>query len=291
VKPAPFKVVRPGTIGDACAALDEYGDDARLLAGGQSLVPMMNFRLAQPSVLVDLGSVAGLDHVELRNGDLAVGAMVRQRVAERDEAVREHAPLIARALPFVGHLQNRNRGTVGGSLAHADPAAELPAVALAVDATVRLVSSGGERLLPVGQFLREWFTTTLASGEVLVETLFPVRPRGRAAVAEVARRSGDFAVAGVALVVEWDDEGDTVERAGIAAFGVSSKPIRLSGVESLLEGSRLDGGTIEEAGRRAAAELTDTTQDLHASADYRREAVGTLVARTLAEVGGAQHGH
>jgi carbon-monoxide dehydrogenase medium subunit len=284
VKPAPFKVVRPQTLADACAALDEHGDDARLLAGGQSLVPMMNFRLSQPAVLVDLGSVAGLDHIEQRNGHLAVGAMVRQRVAELDETVRRHAPLFSHALPFVGHLQNRNRGTIGGSLAHADPAAELPAVALALDAAVRLVSSSGERVVPANQLSEGWFTTTLAPGEVLAETLVPIRPRALVGFGELARRHGDFAVAGVALVVELSEGGDVVERAGIAGFGVGSTPIRLGGVEEFLAGSRLDAGTINEASRRAASEVADPTDDVHASADYRREALGTLLARALLDV-------
>ena len=284
MKPAPFKVVRPSTIAEACEALYEFGDDARVLAGGQSLVPLMNFRLSQPAVLVDLGPVAGLDGIELKNGELAVGAMVRQRVAERDEAVRQHAPLVSRALPLVGHLQNRNRGTIGGSLAHADPAAELPAVALALDATIRLVSSAGERLVPASEFFQGWFTATLAEGELLVETLFPVRPRARVAIQELARRHGDFAVAGAAMVVETSGDGDAIELASVVAFGVSSTPVRLESVESVLVGSRLDTGAIKEAGARAASDLTDVTDDLHASGDYRREAIGTLVARALVDV-------
>ena len=289
MKPAPFKLVRPTSITEACEALDEYGDEARLLAGGQSLVPMMNFRLAQPRVLIDLGSASGLDHIERRNGDLAVGAMVRQRVAERDVSVHDNAPLLSRALPFVGHLQNRNRGTIGGSLAHADPAAELPAVALALDARVRLVKSTGERVVPVSEFFEGWFTTTIAPGEVVAETLFPVRGDSLAAVHELARRHGDFAVAGIALVVNTND-GDTAEHAGVAAFGVSSQPVRLTGVEGALRGARLDAGTISEASRLAASEVLDATEDVHASAEYRREALGTLLARALGDVAGQRTG-
>jgi carbon-monoxide dehydrogenase medium subunit len=284
VKPAPFKLLRPRDLESACAALDEYGDDARLLAGGQSLVPTMNFRLSQPMVLIDLASVDGLDRIELHDGELGIGAMVRQRSAERDALVREEAPMISRALPFVGHVQNRNRGTIGGSVAHADPAAELPAVAMALDATLRLVRSGGERTVEAASFVDGPFMTSLEVGEVLVEVRIPRRPGALGAVHEVARRHGDFAIAGVALSVELLDDLEMIGSARLAAFGVTSNPVRLEGVESLLTGSVVDSHTIRSAGQAASMAIDHVTDDDLASADYRRDALGMLVARALVDI-------
>lgn len=283
MKPAPFKLVRPETVADACAALVEHGEDARVLAGGQSLVPTMNFRLSQPTVLIDLERVGGLASIERHNGTLAIGAMVRQRIAERDVLIQETAPLLAIALPFIGHVQNRNRGTIGGSVAHADPAAELPAVALALEAKVRLVSPESEREVAARQFFQGPFMTAIEHGEVLTELSFPVRPQARVSLQELARRHGDFAIAGVAMAAEFDDS-DVVSSAGIGAFGVTSSAIRLEGVEMLIVGRRLDAETVKEAARAAAAELERVMDDTHASESYRRELLGTMVRRALADV-------
>ncbi|MEX0664282.1 MAG: xanthine dehydrogenase family protein subunit M [Acidimicrobiia bacterium] len=283
MKPAPFKLVRPTTVAEACAALAEHGEDARVLAGGQSLVPTMNFRLSQPTVLVDLERVEGLDSVSRRNGDLAVGAMVRQRDAERNDVIREDAPLISVALPFVGHVQNRNRGTIGGSIAHADPAAELPAVAIAAGARVRLVSSGSEREVPALDFFEGPFMTTIEHGEIVTEVVFPARSGVRVSLQELARRHGDFAIAGVAVIVELDGEG-VVSNIGSGAFGVTSSVIKLPAVESEVVGRRLDAATIKNAARAAANEPQRVTDDTHASEAYRRELLGTMVGRALADV-------
>jgi carbon-monoxide dehydrogenase medium subunit len=284
VKPAPFRLLRPHEIEEVCAGLAEYGDEARLLAGGQSLVPTMNFRLAQPTVIIDLALVSGLDSIEVRDGELRVGAMVRQRAAERDPVIGAEAPMMTRALPLVGHIQNRNRGTIGGSIAHADPAAELPAVALALDASLFLMREGGERTIEASTFLDGPFMTTLEPGEVLVELRIPRRPGALVAVHEVARRHGDFAIAGVALSIEMLDDLETVGRARLAGFGVAPNAIRLDDVESLLEGSVLNSSTIRSAGRAASTALDRTTDDNLASADYRRDALGVLVARALVDV-------
>lgn len=287
MKPAPFKLMRPETVAEVCGALVEHGEDARVLAGGQSLVPTMNFRLAQPAVLIDLERVVGLDSVERRNGDLAVGSMVRQRAAERDALVRDNAPLIAMALPFVGHVQNRNRGTIGGSVAHGDPAAELPAVAIALDARVRLVSSDNEREVAAREFFQGPFMTAIDHGEVLTEILFPIRSQARVSVQELARRHGDFALAGVVVTAEFDGDG-AVSSIGTGAFGVASSVIRLQAVENLIAGKRLDANTIKEAARAAAAEPKRVTEDTHASETYRRELLGTMVARALADILGQE---
>jgi carbon-monoxide dehydrogenase medium subunit len=284
MKPAPFKLLRPEQLEAVCAALSEYGDDAQLLAGGQSLVPTMNFSLAQPGVVVDLSRVADLDRVEVRNGDLAIGAMVRQRSAETDPLVQAEAPMISRALPFVGHVQNRNRGTVGGSIAHADPAAELPAVALALDAELALVSDRGERTVAATEFLHGPFMTAIEPGEVLAEVRVPRRPKALVAVHEIARRHGDFAVAGVAVSVEPGDDG-RVASASVAAFGVTSNPVRLPDVESILAGSPLSTDAIRSASRAATGSLEHVTDDQLASAEYRREALGVLTARALIDAG------
>jgi carbon-monoxide dehydrogenase medium subunit len=284
VKPAPFKLLRPHELDEVCAGLTEYGDEARLLAGGQSLVPTMNFRLAQPTVLIDLALVSGLDSIEVHDGELRVGAMVRQRSAERDPVVGAEAPMMTRALPFVGHVQNRNRGTIGGSIAHADPAAELPAVALAVDASLLVMRGGGERTIEASRFLDGPFMTTLEPGEVIAELRIPRRPNALVAVYEIARRHGDFAIAGVALSIETLDDQETVHRARLAVFGVAPNAIRLDDVESLLVGSVLDSSTIRSASRAASTALDRITDDNLASADYRRDALGVLVARALVDV-------
>jgi carbon-monoxide dehydrogenase medium subunit len=285
MKPAPFRLLRPESLEAACAALREHGDDAQLLAGGQSLVPTMNFALAQPEVLVDLSRVEDLGRVAVHDGQLAIGAMVRQRAAETDPQIRAEAPMIARALPFVGHVQNRNRGTIGGSIAHADPAAELPAVALALDAELALVSDRGERTVEATEFLHGPFMTAIEAGELLAEIRVPRRPNAGVAVHEIARRHGDFAVAGVALSIELDDDDESVLSARVAAFGVTSNPVRLFDVESLLAGSSLSGDAIRSASRAAAASLEHVTDDQLASAEYRREALGLLTARALIDAG------
>ena len=256
----------------------------QLLAGGQSLVPTMNFSLAQPAVVVDLSLVEGLDRIAVDDGAVRIGAMVRQRSAETDAVVRDQAPMIPRALRFVGHVQNRNRGTIGGSVAHADPAAELPAVALALGAQLRLVSSRGERTVEATDFVHGPFMTAIETGEVLVEVRIPRRPEARVAVHEIARRHGDYAVAGVAASLELDADERTIRSASLAAFGVTSNPVRLSQVESLLAGSVLDSDVIRSASREAARSIDRVTEDQLATAEYRRDALGVLTARALVDV-------
>ena len=284
MKPAPFKLLRPHDLEAVCAALNEYGDAAQLLAGGQSLVPAMNFRVAQPEVLVDLGRVVGLDRIDATNGELVIGAMVRQRSAESHPTIRRDAAMISRALPFVGHLQNRNRGTIGGSIAHADPAGELPAVAMALDGRLRLVSSRGERIVDATDFIEGPLMTAKEPDEVLVEVRIPRRPDAIAAVHEIARRHGDFALAGIAAIIEFSDDRATIRDARLAAFGVTSRAIRLSEVESSLAGSALTRSVIRSASRMASESLDRVADDHFASGSYRREAVGVLTARALIDL-------
>jgi len=284
MKPPPFLYCRPATLEEALALLAEHGDEAKALAGGQSLMPLLNFRLARPSVLVDLGLIQELQGVTRRDGELVVGAMVVQRRAERDADVGAACPLIPAALRHVGHLQIRNRGTVGGSLAHADPAAELPSVALATGATMLVRSARGDRTIPAAEFFQGPFMTALDAEELLVEVRFPVRRGSRTAFLELARRSGDFAMAGVAAVVTFDGP-ERVAEAGLAGLGVGVTPIRLSGAEAAIVGGALTEEAIAAASAAASAEVKPLT-DVHADEEYRRHLVGVLLGRALRRVRG-----
>jgi carbon-monoxide dehydrogenase medium subunit len=279
VKPPPFLYVRPGSVEEALDHLARHGDDAKVLAGGQSLVPLLNFRLARPRVLVDLGSVAGLDSVKEDGDGVRIGAMARQRHVERSPLVARICPLLTKALPHVGHVQNRNRGTVGGSIAHADPAAELPTVAIALDAEVEVVGPDGRRTIPVRDFFEGPFMTSLRPDELIASIRFPATTGRRTAFLEIARRTGDFALAGVAAVVSGNG---TVTEVSLAGLGVGPTGIRLAAAEEAVRGRALDPATLRDAGAAAAREVTPF-DDVHADELYRREAVGALVARALVE--------
>ncbi|HEX6660093.1 MAG TPA: xanthine dehydrogenase family protein subunit M [Ilumatobacter sp.] len=281
MKPPKFRYLRPDSLEEVLAALAEHGDEAKPLAGGQSLIPAMNFRLAQPSILVDLELVSALQTLAVDDGALRIGAMVRQRVAERSGDVRSACPLLAEALPWIGHIQNRNRGTIGGSIAHADPAAELPAVAVALDATIELASSRGSRSVPAATFFEGPFTTAVEADEIITGVRFPVAEGGRASCLEVAPRHGDFAVVGVAASVRFAAGGTMVEDVGLAAFGVGAAPIRLSAAEAQVRGVELTPDVAEQAGAASTADVADPTSDIHATSDYRRLALTELVKRAL----------
>jgi aerobic carbon-monoxide dehydrogenase medium subunit len=284
VKPPPFLYLRPEGLDEAVARLAELADDAKVLAGGQSLVPLMNLRLARPSVLVDLRAVPGLAGIDHVDGWLSIGAMVRQRTAELSPVVGDECPLVAQALRHVGHLQTRNQGTIGGSMAHGDPSAELPAVAVAVDAALVARSVRGERAIPAGAFFEGPFTTALAADEVLTEIRVPPQAGSRTAFAEVARRSGDFALAGVASRVRLD-EGGTATEVALVAIAVGGTPVRLRAAEDELLGGPLDDRAVAAASRAATADV-DPYDDVQASGAYRRTLVGVLVDRSLRKVRG-----
>jgi CO/xanthine dehydrogenase FAD-binding subunit len=282
VKPAPFAYHRPGTLEEALALLGQYGGDAKPLAGGQSLIPAMNFRLARPAVLVDLNRVDQLAYV--RNGDgLHVGAMTRQAVAERDPALARDAPLLREAVPYIAHPQIRNRGTVGGSLAHADPAAELPAVMLALNATLRLQSPRGARSVRVEEFYTGLFATALAPDELLVDIAIPrPAPRSGWAFLEVARRHGDYALVGVAAVVVVDDRGRCAE-ARIALVSVGDGPVLARKSAKILVGEPPSPEAIQEAAEAAGGKDIEPPTDIHASAAYRRHLATVLTRRALTQ--------
>ncbi len=267
----------------------EYGDEARPLAGGQSLVPLMAFRLARPAVLVDLNQLDGLTSVDLDDHRVNVGAMVREKAAERSDTLTRQVPLLARALPFIGHEAIRTRGTIGGSISHADPAAELPAVAVATEAHIIATSEKrGRRDVPAEDFFVTHFTTALEPDELVTEVQFPAAPEGTGvAFQEVARRHGDFAMVGVATTLHVAD--GIIDRARIVLTGMADKPVRALAAESVLVGGPPASASFQEAAAVAARDL-DPPSDLHGSAAYRRHVASVLVGRSLeqaaAEIGG-----
>lgn len=280
MKPAPFAYYLPSTLDEALALLAEHGD-AKPLAGGQSLIPAMNFRLARPAALVDLGGVAELRYVRAEGGVLAVGAMTSHAELERSDAVARLAPLMAEAMPHVAHPQVRNRGTVGGSLAHADPAAELPAVMVASEARLLLRGRAGERWIPAEQFFVGLFATALAPGELLVAIELPAPPpRTGWAFEEVARRHGDYALVGVAASVTLDAAGRCA-RSRIVLLSVGDGPTLAVHAAQALQGREPTDAAVRAAADAAAHEDIDPPSDIHASAAYRRQLAGVLTRRAL----------
>src|SRR5436190_16954836 len=279
MKPASFEYHAPRTVEEAVGLLAELGDEAKVIAGGQSLVPMLALRLAVFGHLVDVGRIEEMRDVSRRNGTLVVGGGTREVVLERDRMVAEAVPLLADATPFIGHFQIRNRGTVGGSLAHADPAAEYPAVALALDAEMEVRSVRGSRLVNAADFFTGVWTTSLEPDELLVAARFPVwNGRCGFAVEEVARRHGDFALAGAVAGVQLADDG-TVARAAIGLFGMGSTPVRARSAERAVVGSDAAAISPEEVGRLSVADAGDVPSDLHAPAEYRRRVATAMAAR------------
>jgi aerobic carbon-monoxide dehydrogenase medium subunit len=279
VKPPVFEYTAVASIDQAVAELREHGDAAKLLAGGQSLVPLLNMRLTTPERLVDLNPVRELAYVTERADGLAIGAMTRQRAVERSALTVRHVPLLAAALPWVGHFQIRNRGTIGGSLSHADPAAELPAVAVCLDARFTARGPAGERSIRAADFFLSQLTTALLPTELLTEVWFPPGPRGAgSAWIEMARRHGDYALVGVAAVVTLT--GERVEAARLALTGVGDRPIRARAAESRLAGEALTPGVLTEAAEAVRREI-DPGSDIHATAAYRRHVAGVLTGRAL----------
>jgi carbon-monoxide dehydrogenase medium subunit len=280
MKPAPFAYRAPGSLEDALALLAEHCGDAKLLAGGQSLIPVMNFRLAQPALLVDLNRVTELDFVRAgEDGGLRLGALVRQRRLERDPLVARRAPLLAEAVPHIAHPQIRNRGTLGGSLAHADPAAELPAVAVALGARFRLRRAAGERWVEAADFFRGLFTTALEPDEALAEVAVPPPPeRCGWAFLEQARRHGDYAQVGVAAMVGLGEDG-ACRAARLVYLAVGERPLAAAAAAALV-GGRLTGEAVAAAAAAAAREM-EPASDVHASAAFKRHLTRVLTRRAL----------
>ena len=282
MKPAPFEYHDPTTLDQVLTLLARHGDEAKLLAGGQSLVPMLNMRLARPTVLIDLNRVDGLAYIREEAGVLAIGAMTRHAEIEESALVAARQPLLAEAMRQVGHIQIRNRGTIGGSLAHADPSAELPAVMLALDASLVAAGPSGRRDIAAVDFFIMYYTTALEPGELVVEVRVPVAaPTGYGwSFEEVARRHGDFALAGVACALTVDSAGRVAE-CGLGLTGVGMTPVRAGGAEGLVCG-RSGGPVVWAAAGDAVRNAVEPESDVHATAEYRRQLAGVLTHRALA---------
>lgn len=283
MKPAPFDYAAASTLEEALALRSDRAGDCAVLAGGQSLVPALNLRLARPALVLDINGVEELAGIGTDDGGIVIGALTRQRDAERSEAVAERAPLIREALSFVGHPAIRVRGTVGGSLAHADPAAELPAVASVLEAELVVRRPGGERVVSAEAFFTGWFATVIEPDELLTEIRLPALPPGMGtAFEEVARRRGDFALVGAAAALTVRDASVAEMRVAIA--GVAGGPVRVREEEREAEGQPAGAETFRAAAAAIAAAL-DPQSDLHASAAYRRRAAAVVVERALARAG------
>jgi len=278
MKPAPFDYHRPSTVEEAVEMLGAFGEGAKVLAGGQSLVPMLALRLATFEHLVDIGRIEALRGIEWGPDRLRVGAGTTQATVGRSADVAAAAPLLARATPLIGHFQIRSRGTIGGSLAHADPAAEYPAVALALDAEFEISGASGRRTVAASDFFTGRWSTAVGDDEVLAGISFPVwNGRCGFAVREFARRHGDFAIAGAAVAVEVGDDG-RVRRCGISTFGLGPTALRATAAESAAVGASPDDIGPDDIGRLAVAGLDSIPADLHGSAEYRRRVGAAITA-------------
>lgn len=285
MKPAPFKYVAASTLDHALSLKAEYGDEARFLAGGQSLIPAMNFRLARPDVLIDINGLHELSGVaRAASGEIRVGALTRYHSLERDSKFLTDCPLFADALPHIAHPQIRNRGTIGGNLSHADPASELPAIAVAMRARMRIKSVRGEREVAASEFFQGLLTTDIQADEMLVEIAFPAPPaRSGACFMEVARRRGDFALAGVAAIVTTDAQARCTQLR-LALCGVGETPVDASAAAASLIGQRCTGEAIEAVAAEVQSMIAPSG-NVHASPDYQRHIAGVLTQRAI----GAAH--
>jgi carbon-monoxide dehydrogenase medium subunit len=285
MKPAPFAYVAPRSLDEALALVSRHADEGKVLAGGQSLLPVLNFRLAQPVVLVDLNGVRELEFLRPGastpdDGGLRMGALTRHRVLEHDPSVAARAPLLAEAVHHIAHPQIRNRGTVGGSIAHADPKAELPALAIALDARLHLQKQGADRWLAAADFYTGFFSTALEPDELLTEMAWPaMAPRSGWAFEEAARRHGDYAQVGVAVVVRLDGSGRCAE-ARIVFLAVGGGPLQARAAAAGLVGE-VPSEAVIAAAAAAAAAATEPTDDVHASAAFKRHLARVLATRAL----------
>jgi CO/xanthine dehydrogenase FAD-binding subunit len=282
MKPPPFDYHRPATLEEALSLKAQLGEDAKVLAGGQSLVPTMNYRLVQPTALIDLNDLVELDYISLNaEGDLHVGAMTRQRRLEFEPIVEKELPLLHEAIPFIAHPQIRNRGTIGGSLVHADPASELPVVALAAEARFRVKNREGERSIAAEDFFLGMFMTDLQPDEILVEISFPARPtRTGWSFMEVTRRAGDYAMMGVAILISLDGDG-RCEKARMVYLNAGDGPIEAKNASEGLKGKSYSEATVEIAAVQASQEEIDPYGSVHATVEYQRHLAYVLTKRAL----------
>ena len=279
MKPAPFAYHAPASLAEAVQLLSQQ-ENAKLIAGGQSLVPMMNFRLAMPDHVIDLNRLTELERLEIGPDSIEIGAMTRQRTLEFSAELHRACPIFRDTMQHVGHRQTRNRGTIGGSLAHADPSAELPTLVLAMNGTIHVRSRRGQRVLPMSDFVLGFMTTALEPDEIMTGITLPRWPvRHGYAFVEFARRLGDFAVAAACVLLDFDSNG-AVARAAVALAGVGPMQMRLGPVEAALLGQRIEPALIDRVAALAAE--VEANEDIHASADYRRHLAQILTARGIA---------
>jgi carbon-monoxide dehydrogenase medium subunit len=281
VKPASFDYAAPDSLEAALALKAQHGDEARFLAGGQSLIPAMNFRLVQTALLVDVNNIRELSYVREANGELHIGAMTRQRRLERDPLVKAHAPLLHETMPWVAHPQIRNRGTIGGSLAHADPAAELPVAAVALGAKLKIQSNRESRWVAAADFFKGLFTVDLAADEMLTEIVLPaLPPRTGTSFVEFARRRGDYALMGVAAVVTLD-ANDVCRDARLVFLNAGEGPLNATQAAGMLAGHSLTSQLIDDAAALAAQNEIQPMGNVHASVEYQRHLAKVLARRAL----------
>lgn len=291
MKPPPFEYCAPTTVDEALEHLAEHGYDAKPLAGGQSLIPMMNFRLAQPAVLVDLNSIADLSFIRpTDDGGLSIGAMTRHKMVEKDPLVAEHAPLIYETMPKIATSQIRSRGTFGGSLAHADPSAELVCVSVALDGEFKVVNKQGERWVPAKDFFLGLFTSVMEPEDLLVEIKLPPFPeRTGWSLMEIARRPHDFCLIGVAAVLTLDDK-EQCQDVKLVYLSAGDGPMEAHQAAKVLKGQAVTAEAIQAAAETAASEDIDPSSDIHATADFRRHLAKVLTRRALEEALGRAKG-
>lgn len=281
MKPPPFRYLRVTTLAETLDAMTEAGDEAKILAGGQSLIAMMNLRLVHPELLIDINRLADLDYIRQKNGTLAIGALCRQAAIEESSLVAEQCPLMAEAIKYVAHKPIRNRGTIGGNLAHADPTSELPAVALTVEAEFQAQSSTGQRTISADDFFVGHLTTSLEPDELLTEIRVAAWPKGQGwSFMELSPRKGDYALVGVAATLQL--QGETCTAARLAYTGVGEHAQRIPAAEQALIGQPAGGAAFREAADIASRQV-DPSSDVHATAEYRRDLVNVLTRRALAQ--------
>lgn len=282
MKPSAFEYFNPQSVPEAIDLLERYGDEAKIIAGGQSLVPMMNFRLARPEILIDINGIKELDYIKTEGDELVIGALTRERDIEQSPLVIEKWPFLSKAISFIGHTAVRNRGTIGGSLVHADPSAEIPTALCALDGRIKVVGPSGKKMLPPEEFFLTYLTTSLEPTDILVEVRIPpLPPKTGWSFTELSRRSGDFAIVAVGVLLSMDKAG-TCKEPRISMGGVAPTPIRAEEAEALLSGQKISAELIAAAAQEAA-EATDTEPDYHASAEYRQDMAKVFVQRGLQE--------
>src|SRR5919108_4829822 len=284
MKPPRFEYYDPRSLEEALALLNTYQSDSKVLAGGQSLVPLLNMRLARPKVVVDINRIEALNYMRAANGSIAVGANARQRALQTESLIAERVGILRDAAKYIAHPQIRNRGTICGSIAHADPAAELPALALALEADMILTSAKATRTVPADGFFQSFFTTALAANEILTEVRFPPSAKETAwSILEVSRRHGDFAVVGIVAALTLDQDRQLITKSRLVYFGVGPTPMRIEDAEKALLGQASGEAAFAAAGDIAGRGI-DPSNDIHATAEYRRAVAATLTRRALGAV-------